>query len=119
MLKTYELMERHFQWNKAPRKASEKQLTDYLLDRALRSQGLVSLDSACHLAAKRKPLLRQAIERRVKQGKLVPVAIAGAGKVEHWSAPETLAAASSDRSEERRVGKECVSKCRYRGSPDH
>src|SRR3546814_21158939 len=23
------------------------------------------------------------------------------------------------RSEERRVGKECVSKCRYRGSPDH
>src|SRR3546814_11931450 len=24
-----------------------------------------------------------------------------------------------DRSEERRVGKECVSKCRYRWSPDH
>src|SRR3546814_12662856 len=24
-----------------------------------------------------------------------------------------------DRSEERRVGKECVSKCRSRGSPDH
>src|SRR3546814_19873583 len=24
-----------------------------------------------------------------------------------------------DRSEERRVGKECVSQCRYRGSPDH
>src|SRR3546814_2207896 len=32
MLKTYELMERHFQWNKATRKASEKQLTDYLLE---------------------------------------------------------------------------------------
>src|SRR3546814_19217440 len=26
---------------------------------------------------------------------------------------------SSDRSEERRVGKECVSQCRYRGSPYH
>src|SRR3546814_13570636 len=25
---------------------------------------------------------------------------------------------SADRSEERRVGKECVSTCRYRGSPD-
>src|SRR3546814_19417997 len=34
-----------------------------------------------------------------------------------WS---TLRARSSRaRSEERRVGKECVSKCRYRGSPDH
>lgn len=91
MLKTYELMERHFQWDRPPRKASEKQVIDYLLDRALRSQGLVSLDSACHLNAWRKPLLRLAIEKRVKQGKLLPVAIDGAGKVEHWSLPETVA----------------------------
>lgn len=90
MLKTYELMDRHFQWDRPPRKASEKQVIDYLLDRALRSQGLVSLDSACHLNAGRKPLLRQAIEKRVKQGKLIPVAMDGAGKVEHWSLPETL-----------------------------
>ncbi|HWK69648.1 MAG TPA: crosslink repair DNA glycosylase YcaQ family protein [Burkholderiaceae bacterium] len=90
MLKTYELMDRHFQWDRPPRKASEKQVIDYLLDRALRSQGLVSLDSACHLNAGRKPLLRLAIEKRVKQGKLVPVAIDGAGKVEHWSLPETV-----------------------------
>src|SRR3546814_16353239 len=27
--------------------------------------------------------------------------------------------ANGDRSEERRVGKECVSQCRSRGSPDH
>ncbi|UYO94568.1 winged helix-turn-helix domain-containing protein [Pollutimonas sp. M17] len=91
MLKTYELMDRHFQWDRPPRKASEKQVIDYLLDRALRSQGLVSLDSACHLNAWRKSLLRLAIEKRVKQGKLVPVAIDGAGKVEHWSLPETVA----------------------------
>ncbi|MFW7343059.1 crosslink repair DNA glycosylase YcaQ family protein [Pollutimonas sp. H1-120] len=91
MLKTYELMDRHFQWDRPPRKASEKQVIDYLLDRALRSQGLVSLDSACHLNAGRKPLLRQAIEKRVKQGKLIPVAIDGAGKAEHWSLPETVA----------------------------
>src|SRR5690606_16713705 len=91
MLKKYELMDRHFQWDKPPRKASERQVADYLLDRALRTQGLVSLDSACHLKAARKPLLRQAIEKRVRQGRLLPVAIADAGKVEHWIEPETLA----------------------------
>jgi uncharacterized protein YcaQ len=91
MLKTYELMDRHFGWDKPPRKATEKQVIDYLLDRALRSQGLVSLDSACHLNARRKPMLRLTIENRVKQGKLLPVAIGGAGKVEHWALPETVA----------------------------
>ncbi|MGB3289543.1 MAG: crosslink repair DNA glycosylase YcaQ family protein [Burkholderiaceae bacterium] len=92
MLKKYELMDRHFHWDRPPRKASEKQVADYLLDRALRSQGLVSLDSVCHLNAWRKPLLRQAIEKRVKQGRLLPVALDGAGKTEHWAHPEALAA---------------------------
>src|SRR5690606_36981277 len=77
MLKTYELMKRHFQWDKPPRKASERQVADYLLDRALRSQGLVSLDSACHLNARRKPMLRLTTENRVKQGRLLPVALGG------------------------------------------
>src|SRR3546814_2302134 len=34
-------------------------------------------------------------------------------------AVELLGALGDDRSEERRVGKECVSKCRSRWSPDH
>ncbi|WP_247409693.1 crosslink repair DNA glycosylase YcaQ family protein, partial [Bradyrhizobium sp. 23] len=37
MLKTYELMTRHFGWDKLPRPASAKDITVYLLDRALRS----------------------------------------------------------------------------------
>ena len=36
-------------------------LRDYLLDRALRSQGVVSLDSVCHLDAGRKPAIRALI----------------------------------------------------------
>ena len=44
MLKTYELTDRHFGWPKRPRPASEAQVLDYLLDRALRSQGVVSLE---------------------------------------------------------------------------
>ena len=40
MLKTYELMTRHFGWDKLPKPASRKDITAYLLDRALRSQGV-------------------------------------------------------------------------------
>ncbi|UHL64288.1 winged helix DNA-binding domain-containing protein [Paralcaligenes sp. KSB-10] len=91
MLKTYELMDRHFQWDSPPKSASESQTIEYLLDRALRSQGIASLDSICHLNAKRKPLVRRAIETRLRRGLLVPVAVEGAGRLEHWACPEMLA----------------------------
>jgi uncharacterized protein len=90
MLKTYELMERHFGWEKLPKAATEREKLAYLLDRALRSQGLVSLDSACYADAKRKPAMRKLIETRMRRKELVSVAIEGAGKIEHWAAPETL-----------------------------
>src|SRR5580700_5262919 len=61
-----------------------------MLDRGLRSQGMVSLDSICHLDAKRKPGVRELIEARVKRKTLVPVAVEGAGKVEHWVTPAAL-----------------------------
>src|ERR1700743_3758172 len=38
MLKTYELMERHFGWDRLPKAASNAEITAYLVDRALRSQ---------------------------------------------------------------------------------
>jgi uncharacterized protein YcaQ len=91
MLKTYALMDRHFGWEKRPRPASEREVLAYLLDRALRAQGIVSLDSVCHLDAPRKPAIRKLIERRVRRGELLPVAIEGSGKTEHWGSPETLA----------------------------
>jgi len=90
MLKTYELMERHFGWDRPPKPASAREITGYLLDRALRAQGLVSLDSICHLDAPSKPAVRRLIEARVRRRELVPVALEGAGKQEHWALPETL-----------------------------
>jgi uncharacterized protein YcaQ len=90
MLKTYELIDRHFGWEKRPKPASEKQILDYVLDRALRAQGIVSLDSICHLEASRKPAIRQVIEARLRRKQLVAVALEGAGKVEHWAAPDAL-----------------------------
>ncbi|MET4040238.1 crosslink repair DNA glycosylase YcaQ family protein [Bradyrhizobium sp. RT6a] len=91
MLKTYELMTRHFGWDKLPKPASAKDITVYLLDRALRSQGVVSLDSVCHLDAPRKTAVAALIASRVRRGELVPVAIDGAGKQAHWALPAALA----------------------------
>jgi uncharacterized protein len=90
MLKTYELLTRHFGWDQPPKAASPKEVTCYLLDRALRAQGLVSLDSICHLDAPSKPAVRRLIDDRVRRHELVPVAIEGAGKQEHWATPEML-----------------------------
>jgi uncharacterized protein len=95
MLKTYELTARHFGWDHLPRAASAAEEISYLLDRGLRAQGVVSLDSICHLDAPSKAAVRRLIERRVRRGELVPVALEGAGKLAHWAAPETL----QDRSE--------------------
>ena len=90
MLKTYELMNRHFGWKRLPPAASERKTLDYLLDRALRSQGIVSVESACYLDAPRKPAMRKLIEARVRRKELVPVDLEGAGKWQHWVQPETL-----------------------------
>jgi uncharacterized protein YcaQ len=94
MLKTYELMERHFGWDKPPKPASAKETSGYLLDRALRSQGIVSLDSICHLDAPRKASIRRLIEHRVRRNELVPVELSGAGKLAHWARPEAIETAT-------------------------
>jgi len=95
MLKTYDLMARHFGWDKPPKPASATETFNYLLDRALRAQGLVSLDSICHLDAPSKAAVRRLIEARVRRHELVAVALEGAGKQEHWAEPGTLEAAGS------------------------
>jgi len=90
MLKTYDLIERHFGWATKPKPATARQIAAYKLDRALRSQGLVSLDSICHLDAPSKPLVKELIDSRVRARKLVPVRLTGQDKPSHWAAPETL-----------------------------
>jgi uncharacterized protein YcaQ len=90
MLKTFELTDRRFGWARRPRAASERAILGYLLDRALRAQGLVSLDSVCFQDAQRKPGIRALIEQRARRKELVPVAIAGGEKAEHWARSEAL-----------------------------
>jgi hypothetical protein len=100
MLKTYELMARHFGWDKPPKGASPRDVSSYLLERALRAQGVVSLDSICHLDAPSKAQVRRLIDGSVRRGQLVPVAIEGAGKQEHWAEPATLENAGDMASEQ-------------------
>ena len=95
MLKTYELMNRHFGWQRLPPAASERETLEHLLDRALRSQGIVSVESACYLQAPRKAAMRRAIDARVRRGELVPVELEGAGKLQHWTQPQTLEAGAA------------------------
>jgi uncharacterized protein YcaQ len=90
MLKTYQLMTRHFGWDKTPKPASVRETTAYLLDRALRAQGVVSLDSICHLDAPSKAAIRKLIQARVRRHELVPIVLEGAGKQEHWAEPAAL-----------------------------
>lgn len=96
MLKTYDLTERHFGWDSTPRAATVRQIAEYVLDRALTAQGVVSLDSICYMDAPRKKAVRALIEGRVRRKALVPVTIEGADKVEHWTTPETLEAGSTE-----------------------
>lgn len=96
MLKSYELIDRHFGWAKAPKAASSTEVAEYLLDRALCSQGVVSLESICHLDAPSKAAVRKLIEQRTRRKDLVAVQLNDAGKQVHWASPETLDAAHSD-----------------------
>ncbi len=97
MLKTYELTERHFGWERLPKPASPHQTLRYVLDRALRTQGVISLDSVCFNNTYSKPDITKPdmaalIEKEVKGRRLVPVTIAGLEKVPHYARPETLEA---------------------------
>jgi uncharacterized protein YcaQ len=89
MLKTYELTTRHFGFDRLPRAAAVSEHTAYLLDRALRAQGVVSLDSICHLDAPRKAAIAKLIDSRVRRKELVPVALEGS-RHPHWVTPALL-----------------------------
>ncbi|MBI4920863.1 MAG: YcaQ family DNA glycosylase [Devosia nanyangense] len=89
MLKTYELLERHFGWSRLPRAATPKQELEYRLDRALRSQGLISAPSVMHPRLRFSPELAQIVERRVRSKELVEVALEG-GDTPHYATPEVL-----------------------------
>lgn len=89
MLKTYDLTDRHFGWER-PRPASDTQYAQYLLERALRSQGVISLDSTCYGGARWKGRVEALIGGAVRRKELVEVEIEGGEGIRHWVAPDML-----------------------------
>ena len=91
MLKKYEITDRHFGWQVRPKPATKSEVIAYKVDRALRSQGIISVNSTGHLekAPVKKELLKN-IEKRVKVGSLVPVQIEGIEKIQFWGEPNSL-----------------------------
>lgn len=87
MVKTYELIDRHFGWPPRPRAAAARQITEYLIDRALRAQGLISGPSVMHPKLRFTPEMAELIEGRVRRKLLVPVTVAGEL---HYATPEAL-----------------------------
>lgn len=90
MLKTYELADRHFGWDTTPRAAAPGQVVEYLIDTALRAQGIVSVASIVHIRKGIRPAVKAALERRAARGRLLPIALEGALDVPHFAEPTLL-----------------------------
>lgn len=89
MLKKYELAERHFDWPATPQAASSDEVNNYMIDRALRSQALVNIESICHLEkADKKNAVKKLLLERVAKKKLVQVAVKGHEKSLYYALPE-------------------------------
>ena len=89
MVKTYELMERHFGWNRPPAGATARQVARYLLARALTAQGLISGPSVMHPKLRFTPELQALVDRRVRKKELVPVLLEGEPAL-HYATPQAL-----------------------------
>jgi uncharacterized protein YcaQ len=90
MVKTYELTDRHFGWPPRPRAATEAQVAEYLLARALRAQGVVTLESVSRGEAALKPAIRRLIEAGIRRKALVPVSLEGDDRAKYWASREQL-----------------------------
>ena len=91
MLKTYELMDRHFGWDKPPKSATLPPRSPPICStaRCARRAWCRWIRSAISMRRARKASGAM-IDRRVRRGELMPVALEGAGKQEHWASPEAL-----------------------------
>jgi uncharacterized protein YcaQ len=91
MLKMYDYSKRHFGWDKSPKAASEAETMKYILERSLRSQGLISLESTSYLEKFNfKQRMQRLIDKQVQDRQLVEVQIEGIEKCRYWIRPTLL-----------------------------
>jgi uncharacterized protein YcaQ len=90
MVKSYELAARHFGWRRRPKPATEGQVATYLLDRAIRSQGIVGLDSICFGNLAMKQTIAGLLDTAVRRKRLVAVRLDGHERLDLWATPAAL-----------------------------
>lgn len=90
MLKKYDLTERHFNWDKKPKAVKELEYGEYILERGLRSQGIISVDSVCYLDAKMKSLINYLIEQKIKKRELIAVQINSFEKIKFYARADVI-----------------------------
>jgi len=90
MIKKYDLVKRHFGWKKLPKAATEAEYCEYILERALRTQGLVSLDSICYLNLKMKKAVSNLLIKKIKNADIVEVEIESLSKVKHYAKSDKI-----------------------------
>lgn len=100
MLKFYECSRRHFGWRRRPAASTEAQRLDHLIDRALRAQGLVDVDSIIHLNKSLRGPISRRLARRARAGELIEISCPVSAKISLWARPETLASREADFDEE-------------------
>lgn len=89
MVKSYDLVERHFGWERRPRPASEGQVAEYLLERAMRAQGLISAGSVMYPKLTLSEGIAAGIARRERCGELRRARVDGGSEV-YWVATAAL-----------------------------
>lgn len=90
MLKKYDLTERHFDWKTKPKMVTETEYANYILERTLKSQGVVSVDSVCYLEPKLKTLITKCILKKIISNELIELKISKNEKDVFYAKPETL-----------------------------
>lgn len=90
ILKKYDLTGRHFDWKTKPKMATEAEYCNYLLERSLKAQGIINIDSVCYLEPKMKQAIGRLIERKVKSKELLEIKIENIEKESLYAQPETL-----------------------------
>ncbi len=89
MLKNYELLERHFAWRDRPEPSTLVEESAYRIDRALNSQGVITLESASYLETSARVRITQELEARIKRGELLPARVENFSKLAYVR-PEDL-----------------------------
>lgn len=88
MLKSYELTDRHFGWDERPKAVTSKEYIQFIVNRALKAQGFVSVDSICYLETNIKKEVLAHLQDLQNKKILIPLKIENCEKVAFWMLPE-------------------------------